>query len=261
LKRVPLVPHPSGADRAARGLNFKSHIPLYIQLTEILKERIESGEWQPGQRFASEGEIGAEFAVSRAVVRPALAILQSDGQLTKAKGRGIFVAPAKVVCHAEGLIRSLIQLHRGKAAFRTIDVTDEDVDERLAAVLRIPVASGQVLHVMTVIEVDGLPVGVRDSYIAPLIRNTLLTYLSSPADPPVPLVLPQGLVLHGPEAEVELSSASPFESEQLQIGASVPTILSTYREFGTSPKTGLVPIEFARSAYRADITVFRLRLQ
>src|SRR5215472_9217473 len=100
--------------QVTRRLNLSSHIPLYIQLTEILKERIETGEWEPGQRFASEGEIGAEFGVSRAVVRPALAILESDGQLAKSKGRGVFVSPAKVFHHFDGLTRSLVSRDGGR---------------------------------------------------------------------------------------------------------------------------------------------------
>jgi DNA-binding GntR family transcriptional regulator len=145
--------------------------------------------------------------------------------------------------------------------YRIIDVTDDEVNDRLATALGIAAASGPVTHVMSVMDVDGLPAGIRDSYLSPLIRDSLLAYLESPPDGTAPLELPGGLTLHGAEAELELSSASPFESEQLGIGASAPTILGTYRDFGASPATGVVPVEFARLVYRTDITVFRLALR
>jgi GntR family transcriptional regulator len=258
-----LRPAPSArrrAGRATRGLNFESHIPLYIQLTEILKERIETGEWQPRQRFASEGEIGAEFGVSRTVVRPALAILVSDGQLTKSKGRGIFVSPPKVVHHFDGLARSLSHSEHSLSRSRIIDISTDDVNERLARALDLPAHSDRVTHIMSIVEVDQQPVGIRDSYLAPLIEGSVLSHVRSGSYHEAPLVLPGGLAFAKAEAEIEVSSASPFESEELGIKAGAPTLLGTYREFANSSSTGSVPIEFARIVYRADITSFRLRL-
>jgi DNA-binding GntR family transcriptional regulator len=243
--------------RAPRGVNFKSHIPLYIQLTEILKERIESGEWEPGQRFASEGEIGSEFGVSRTVVRSALAILESDGQLVKIKGRGIFVAPAKVVYRFDGLVRCLAEADPLRVRCRIIDATEEEVNERLAQALDLPVNHGRVTHIMSVAEVDKQPIGIRDSYVSPLVRDALLAYLAS-GDPPGSLRLPNGLAMHTSELEVEVSSATPFESEELGISPGAPTVLGTYRDLGMHSTAAVVPIEFARLVYRADITSFRL---
>ncbi|NIO71696.1 MAG: GntR family transcriptional regulator, partial [Anaerolineae bacterium] len=34
-----------------------SPLPLYFQLKELLRQEIESGHWQPGQRIPSEAEL------------------------------------------------------------------------------------------------------------------------------------------------------------------------------------------------------------
>ena len=240
-----------------RRLNFSSHIPLYIQLTEILKERIEFGEWQPGSRFASEGEIGAEFGVSRAVVRPAIAILVTDGQLVKLKGRGVFVAPKKVAYRIDGLVKSLLTADADRISNQIIDSSEEEVDERLASALDVPAGQAAVAHVMSLVVVDGRPIGIRDSYISPLISNAVMKKIVSRGEDKVPLILPADLSLDRSEAEIEVSSASPFEAEWLRVSAGSPTILATYRDLARLPGAGVAPLEFARMVYRSDITSFR----
>lgn len=244
--------------QATRRLNLSSHIPLYIQLTEILKERIESGEWVPGSRFASEGEIGAEFKVSRAVVRPAIAILVTDGQLVKLKGRGVFVAPKKVGYRMDGLVRSLLTADVEHVSNHIIDSSQEEADERLASSLDIPPEGATVTHVMSLVEVDGRPIGIRDSYISPLIPAAALQeIISGSSRTTTPIELPGDLRLHRSEAEIEVSSASPFEAEWLSVKAGSPTILATYCDHVRLAVGDLAPVEFARMAYRADITSFQ----
>ena len=254
---------PAGSRAAAtRRLNLKSHIPLYIQLTEILKERIESGGWQPGSRFASEGEIGAEFGVSRAVVRPAIGILVNDGQLVKHKGRGVFVAPKKVVYRIDGLTRSMLSAGSEHVRNRIIDSTDAYIDEGLANALDIS-SDGHdfVAHVMSVVEVSGRPIGIRDSYISPVIADAVAKGIASLGEVSGTVSLPWGWRMEQSEVEVEVSSASPFEADWLGISAGAPTILVTYRDLARIASGSVVPLEFARMVYRSDITSFRFSIR
>ncbi|MEJ2599308.1 MAG: GntR family transcriptional regulator, partial [Anaerolineales bacterium] len=76
----------------------KSHpIPLYFQLAEILREQIQSGELNPGDRLPSERELNEQFGISRMTVRQALAYLTRDGVLVVKPGIGTFVAEPKLV--------------------------------------------------------------------------------------------------------------------------------------------------------------------
>jgi GntR family transcriptional regulator len=71
-------------------------VPLYQQLRELLTEKIESGEWEPGHRLPTEHELMAEFAVSRATVRQCMQLLQSQGLVERMAGRGTFAGRPKV---------------------------------------------------------------------------------------------------------------------------------------------------------------------
>ena len=70
-------------------LDRMSFVPLYYQLQEILKEEIESGLWQPGDRLPSEPTLARRFGVSRVVVRQALAILEDDRQISRVRGNNM----------------------------------------------------------------------------------------------------------------------------------------------------------------------------
>lgn len=72
-----------------------SHIPLYIQLKQILLERIKQCEWQAGERIPSEASLEETYDLSRITVRQALAALVQDGYLDRQRGRGTFVTHPK----------------------------------------------------------------------------------------------------------------------------------------------------------------------
>lgn len=66
-------------------------LPLYWQLKEILKRKIERGEFKPGDRIPTEDELCKRFAISRTPVRQALVELVNEGLLFRRRGRGTFV--------------------------------------------------------------------------------------------------------------------------------------------------------------------------
>lgn len=71
-------------------------IPLYHQLKEIFIEKISGGEWLPGATIPAEGELCAEYGVSRGPVRQALDQLVREGLLTRKQGKGTWVLPTKI---------------------------------------------------------------------------------------------------------------------------------------------------------------------
>ena len=72
-------------------------VPLYHQLKGLLRDRIESGEWQPGQRIPPERELCSTFNVSRATTTQALNDLERMGLVERRQGKGTFVAQPKLV--------------------------------------------------------------------------------------------------------------------------------------------------------------------
>jgi len=80
-------------------INKDTGLPIHQQLKEILKSKIEQGEFKPGDRLPTEYELCEQYAISRAPVRQALAGLANEGFLYRQQGSGTFVnhsVPAEV---------------------------------------------------------------------------------------------------------------------------------------------------------------------
>ena len=77
-------------------IDFNSHIPYYIQMSEELKLRIQRGEWKPGDQLPGEQELCHIYEVSRTVVRQALEVLERNHLIYRRKGKGTFVTTPKI---------------------------------------------------------------------------------------------------------------------------------------------------------------------
>lgn len=68
-----------------------SRSALYLQIFDILVERIYSTAWGPGQSLPNEVELAREFNVSVGTIRKALDKLEADRVITRQHGKGSFV--------------------------------------------------------------------------------------------------------------------------------------------------------------------------
>jgi phosphonate metabolism transcriptional regulator PhnF len=73
-----------------------SGIAYYRQISEILMQKIEEGEYQPGSRLPTESDLGKQFGVNRHTAREALKKLKNDGIVFSVKGKGNFVSDTKI---------------------------------------------------------------------------------------------------------------------------------------------------------------------
>lgn len=72
------------------------HLPLYIQLKNIIEDKIKEEDWEPGDIIPSEKELQQQFEVSRITVRQAIKELENEGLVKKKQGKGTFVSFPKL---------------------------------------------------------------------------------------------------------------------------------------------------------------------
>lgn len=65
--------------------------PLWQQLADVLRGKIESGELPAGRVIPSEATLSQEYGLSRGTVVKALDALERDGLVRRVQGRGTFV--------------------------------------------------------------------------------------------------------------------------------------------------------------------------
>ena len=141
-------------------------IPLHVQLSDILREKIYSREWTPGRRIPSEHELMDTFDLSRGTVRRAIKSLVDEGLLTQVRGSGTFVAEAGISHPAgERPISFAESLHEQGKDF----VTHVLVKQRMAAppevVSMLELRPGdQVMYLRRVRTVDGEPIMCQEGW-------------------------------------------------------------------------------------------------
>jgi len=77
-------------------LQKTSGIAYYRQISEFLMQNIEGGEYEPGSQLPTESDLSRQFGVNRHTAREALKLLKNEGVIYSVKGKGNFVADAKI---------------------------------------------------------------------------------------------------------------------------------------------------------------------
>jgi GntR family transcriptional regulator len=65
--------------------------PLYLQVKDMLIQRIAVGAWKPGAAIPNEIELSRELGISVGTVRKALDEMESEHLISRRQGRGTFV--------------------------------------------------------------------------------------------------------------------------------------------------------------------------
>jgi GntR family transcriptional regulator len=65
--------------------------PLYLQVKDMLIQRIAVGSWKPGAAIPNEIELSRELGISVGTVRKALDEMESEHLISRRQGRGTFV--------------------------------------------------------------------------------------------------------------------------------------------------------------------------
>jgi len=77
-------------------ISRSSYKPIYQQICDLIREKINSGELSPGNRVWSDHDIMEKFHVSRNTAQKAIETLVNEGIVSRVQGKGSFVAQPKV---------------------------------------------------------------------------------------------------------------------------------------------------------------------
>lgn len=76
-------------------VDYDSPTPVYRQVAAVLRERIASGEYQPGRRLPSVRGLVQEFGIAELTARKALHVLVDEGLAEMSPGMGTYVKTDK----------------------------------------------------------------------------------------------------------------------------------------------------------------------
>jgi len=225
-------------------------VPLYRQIHQALRERIESGELVEGDAIESEEELARRYQVSRMTARQALRELKLVGYAASQRGRrGTFVTRPKLeknISHLEGFTQDILRQGMkpsSKILKRAIIKPSQDVAEKL----RIAPAS-KVLHLERLRLADRTPVAFEVSYIPVDRFPGLGKFDFSKVSFYETLKEHYGIRFGWADEIIEATQATSYESQLLTISRHSP-VLCIWRVLMSTDE---IPLEYARSCYRGD---------
>lgn len=236
-------------------LRRSSPIPLYFQLQEVLKEKIELGIWGVGEMIPSEPSLCEMYLVSRTVVRQALSVLEQDGQLRRVRGRGTFVSPPKIEQRVGGLSRLLADPIPGHEVL-ILDYQEERPPKWVSEKLELR-PNAKIVRVMTLLRVRGVPTALLDSFFPLAAAEPYRKHLRKKL--PFPLASTaqmRAIGLTRTLVGIETSFCSPWEAEQLQVPVHGAVFVTLCTEFHKEKKEE-TPFEVVRGVYRVDLVQLR----
>jgi GntR family transcriptional regulator len=221
-----------------------------------LRKRIEAGEWKVGDLFPPERELVARYGISRMTVRQALSGLVADGLLHRQRGKGTFIAPAKLRKQSSSLLSFTEDVNRrGKhAAARVLHTAFAPLPPAAVSSLEVEVGRlGVVIERLRL--VDDEPVGIERSHLAfDGCQGILDTDLSGSLY--TLLREEHGLVPVRAEERIEAGACPKHAAEVLGIRPGAPVLLITRTTYASNGR----PFEFVQSTYRSDRYVFHVNL-
>ena len=138
-------------------LDKASSVPLHVQASNFIREKIYNREWDVDAKIPTEFELVELLGMSRGTVKRAIKALVDEGLLVQVRGKGTFVTRPNI-SHPSGncLLSFAESLHAQGLDFETqvLEQRVIEADERLSAKLQIPV-NAPVLLLRRVRTIDG----------------------------------------------------------------------------------------------------------
>lgn len=238
-------------------LDKQSRIPMYVQIEEELKRRVDEGEFAVGAAIPSERELTELFGVSRMTVRQSITNLVNEGLLYREKGRGTFVAVPKVEQPLNGMTSFTEDMQaRGLVPSNKLLGFEKMIpDQNIAKELQLN-RKEEVYLVERIRYADEKPMAIERTYLPvklfpELSRESLKGSLYSLIEQE------QKLSISHASQRMEAALAKKEDAELLQI--SVPAAILIIER--TSYLSNGLPFEIVRSIYRADRYKFITEIQ
>jgi len=236
-------------------LDRTSAKPLHMQMEEMIREKLETGEWAPGSLIPSENEMSQENGISRMTARNVVTKLVQEGLLFRIPGKGTFVTEQKIEAKSlfyEG-IREQLERMGYEVSTKLLDVRTSKATKDVYQKLKID-RNAKVYVVQRLRLVKGEPLSIHTSYIpvslAPkldewdLVNEQLCSVLSKHYD------LNRERMLE----ELESVAATEHEAELLDVPAGQPLLMLQDTIVDQNGR----PFEYAKVVFRGDKVKLKL---
>ncbi len=114
---------------------FDNNVPLYLQVIDIIKKKIISGDYQPGDQLGSVRYLAGEFEINPNTIQRALSELENQGLLFSQRTRGRYVTDDTNLIKEERFKMSQVLIEESIKALYDLGFTNEDILDAYKKVL------------------------------------------------------------------------------------------------------------------------------
>ncbi|XGI82197.1 GntR family transcriptional regulator [Enterobacter hormaechei] len=228
--------------------------PMYRQIADALREKINAGELKPGDALPTESSLQEAFNVSRVTVRQALKLLTEEQIVESIQGSGTYVKEERVnydIYQLTGFYEKLadrnVDTHSDVSVFEVVKA-----DERLAARLAIN-PDDKVWHVKRVRFIKQKPVNLEETWM-PLAMFPDLTWEVMENSKYHYVEQIKKLVIDRSEQEVIPVMPSAEVVNALDIDAAKPVLEKISRGYLSDGRV----FEYSRNIFKSDDYKFTL---
>ena len=229
---------------------------LFLQLKDLIMEKINSGEYSEGDKIPSERDLAETYHISRLTVRQALTEMVQEGRLNKKHGKGYFVAEMQIENRLDIMQGFVEELIAKNMKFK-VQLTEKRFvlpEEKIVEALRLE-NDRHALMIVRNISVDDKPLSIDYTYvpmniahlIEPLDMNQVVLY---------EFLDNNGYKLVGADQTISAGVLTPAEAKQLNKPVGFPVLIIDRAAF----IQGHLPIVFSHTLYLSDRYHYTLTL-
>lgn len=224
-------------------------------MQEIVREKINDGEYKKGDLIPTEQDLQDKYSVSRSTVRKAIEGLVFEGLLQKKQGKGTKVASTKVVEDFTSL-KSFTEKMREqgkKVTTKVVNVEEIGASGRISNHLNLD-SERLVVYVQRVRLIDGEPIALFNSYL----RKDIGINKNEEFSQSIYKLLENkyNIKIKKGKKVIEVARVTEEEADLLDIENSEPVLVIK----NTTYDNRNVPIEYAEGIYRSDKYKYELIL-
>lgn len=148
-------------------LGSNNDTPLYKQISEYIRQKIEQKEWEIGHKIPTEHELCEQFNVSRITVVKALSRLVEEGLLVREQGKGTFVSVPPLLSEPSPLLSfTEMMKEQGKTpGSLVLEKSWKRPSSRDMERLKVS-ENEQIYKIKRLMLADTEPIGIQTSYLS-----------------------------------------------------------------------------------------------
>lgn len=228
--------------------------PFYLQLREVIRTKIEEGEYPPCTAIPSESELAQMYGINRQTASNAIDTLVQEGLLMSVPGKGVYVLDNKMkrnLDELQGFTQTMEEDNR-KPSFKIINRYVRPAGELYSDMFGIN-PDDEIYYVKRVCLADGEPVSLEEifipHYVVPKIEGIDLSLFSI-----YEIYRMYGIVLENAYQTLDIIRLDRNDARLLDIEDDSPVMFfqcKTYNETGRM-------VEFNRNYARGDKCTFEV---